>query len=105
VPEYLVHLVNAVTIIELAAKHRLPAMYTLKGFVEIGGLIAYSPDLEELGRSTGYQMGQILNGSNPGDLPYNQVSRYELALNLKTAKSLGIEFPATLLGSADLIIE
>ena len=50
-------------------------------------------------------MGQILNGTNPGDIPFNQVARHELALNLKTAKSLGIEFPATLLGSADFIIE
>jgi putative tryptophan/tyrosine transport system substrate-binding protein len=105
VPEQAIHLVNAATIVKLAAKHRLPAMYTQKGYVEIGGLMAYSPDLEELGRSTGYQIGQILNGINPGDLPYNQVTRYELALNLKTAKSLGIEFPATLLGSADFIIE
>jgi putative tryptophan/tyrosine transport system substrate-binding protein len=105
VGEYTVHLVNAVTIVELAAKHRLPALYTVKDFVEIGGLIAYSPDREELGRSTGYQMGQILNGTNPGDIPYNLVSHYELALNLKTAKSFGIEFPATLLGSADFVVE
>jgi len=98
-------LVNAATIVELAAKHRLPALYALQGFVEIGGLMTHSADREELGRSIGYQIGQILNGTNPGDIPYNLVSRYELALNLKTAKSLGIEFPATLLGSADLIIE
>jgi putative tryptophan/tyrosine transport system substrate-binding protein len=66
---------------------------------------AYSPDLAELGRSMGYQMGQILNGTNPRDIPFNQVTHYELALNLKTAKTLGIEFPATLLGSADFIVE
>ena len=65
----------------------------------------YSPDLAEVGRSAGYQVGQILNGTDPGDIPYNQVTRFELALNLKTAKSLGLEFPATLLGSADLIVE
>ena len=105
VAEYTIHLVNAATIVELAAKHRLPALYALQGFVEIGGLMTHSADREELGRSIGYQIGQILNGTNPGDIPYNLVSRYELALNLKTAKSLGIEFPATLLGSADLIIE
>jgi putative ABC transport system substrate-binding protein len=100
-----VHFTNRVTIIELAAKHRLPAMYTWREFVEIGGLMSYAFDLEELGRSNGYQIGQILNGTSPGDIPYNQITRLELALNLKTAKSLGIEFPATLLGSADFVVE
>jgi putative ABC transport system substrate-binding protein len=50
-------------------------------------------------------MGQILKGTNPGDTPFNQITRLELSLNLKTAKSLGLEFPATLLGSADLVVE
>jgi putative tryptophan/tyrosine transport system substrate-binding protein len=103
--EYSVHLTNRVTIVELAAKHRLPAMYPFREFVEIGGLMSYSPDLEEIGRSTGYQMGQILNGTSPGDIPFYQVTRFELALNLKTAKTLGLEFPATLLGSADFVVE
>jgi putative ABC transport system substrate-binding protein len=67
--------------------------------------MAFSPDLAELGRSIGYQMGQILSGTNPGDIPFNQATHYELALNLKTAKTLGIEFPAILLGSADFIVE
>jgi len=105
VADYPVHLVNTITIVELAAKYRLPTMYSWRDFVEFGGLISYSVDLEELGRSIGNQMGQVLNGTNPGDIPFNQVTHYELALNLKTAKSLGIEFPATLLGSADFIIE
>ena len=105
VSEFSVHFTNRAMIVELAAKHRLPAMYTWKDFVEIGGLMAYSPDFSEVGRSVGHQMGQILNGTNPGDIPYNQVTHYELALNLKTANSLGLEFPATLLGSADFIIE
>jgi putative ABC transport system substrate-binding protein len=100
-----VHFTNRITIVGLVAKHRLPTMYAYRDFVEIGGLMAYSPDLAELGRSLGYQMGQILNGTNPGDIPFNQVTHYELALNLKTAKTLGIEFPATLLGSADFIVE
>jgi putative ABC transport system substrate-binding protein len=100
-----IHLTNRVTIVELAAKHHLPAMYPFREFVEVGGLMSYSPDVQEIGRSTGYQMAQILNGTNPGDIPFNQVTRYELAINLKTAKSLGLEFPATLLGSADLVIE
>jgi ABC-type uncharacterized transport system substrate-binding protein len=102
---YPVHLTNRVTIVELAAKHRLPAMYPYSEFVEVGGLMSYSSDLTELLRSTGNQIGQILNGTNPGDIPFSQVTRYELSLNLKTAKSLGLEFPATLLASADVVIE
>jgi putative ABC transport system substrate-binding protein len=105
VADYPVHFANRVTIVELAAKYRLPVMYTWRDFVEIGGLMAYSFDLVELGRSIGYQIGQILNGTNPGDIPFNQITRYELGINLKTAKSLGLEFPATLLGSADFVVE
>jgi putative ABC transport system substrate-binding protein len=105
VSEFSVHFTNRVTIVELAAKHRVPTMYCWKDFIEIGGLMAYSPDFSEVGRSAGHQTGQILNGTNPGDIPYNQVTHYELAINLKTAKSLGIEFPATLLGSADFVVE
>jgi putative ABC transport system substrate-binding protein len=105
VSEVTVHFINRATIVGLAEKHRLPAMYPFREFVEIGGLMSYSPDLEEIGRSTGHQLGQILNGTNPGDIPYNLVAHYELALNLKAAKSLGLEFPATLLGSADLVVE
>jgi putative tryptophan/tyrosine transport system substrate-binding protein len=62
-------------------------------------------DREEYGRYCGYQMGQVLSGINPGDLPIIQITRLELTLNLKSAKSLGIEFPASLLGTADFIIE
>lgn len=105
IEEAVIHFTNRVTIVELAAKQRLPAMYGWRDFADIGGLISYGVDLEEMGRSCGYQMGQILRGINPGDLPFIQVSRYLLTLNLKTAKSLGIEFPATLLGSADFVIE
>jgi putative tryptophan/tyrosine transport system substrate-binding protein len=92
-------------IIELAAKHRLPAMYAYSVLVESGGLMSYGIDVGELGRSAGYQMAQVLSGTNPGEIPFVQVTRPQLALNLKTAKSFGIEFPATLLGSADFIIE
>ena len=80
-------------------------MYAYRLVVENGGLMSYGGDLEALGRSAGYQMGQILNGTNPGDIPFNQITRLELAINLKTAKSLALEFPATLLGSADFIVE
>ena len=67
--------------------------------------MSYSFDLVELGHLIGHQTAQVLSGTNPADLPFIQVTRLLLALNLKTAKSLGIEFPATLVGSADFIIE
>jgi ABC-type uncharacterized transport system substrate-binding protein len=105
VTESSINLINASTIVELAAKHNLPAMYTWRDYVEIGGLMSHAMDLAELGRSSGYQMGQVLSGANPGDVPFLQVTRLYLTLNLKTAKSLGIEFPAALLGSADFVIE
>jgi putative ABC transport system substrate-binding protein len=99
------HITNAPTIVALAANHSLPTIYAFRDYVELGGLISYGDDLEALGRSAGYQMGQVLNGTNPGDIPFDQVTRLELAINLKTAKSLALEFPATLLGSADLVVE
>jgi putative tryptophan/tyrosine transport system substrate-binding protein len=105
VSKFSVHFTNRATIVELAAKQRLPAIYAFRDFVEIGGLMAYAPDFSEVGRSAGHQMAQILNGTNPGDIPYNQVTHYELGLNLKTAKSLDLEFPATLLSSADFVVE
>jgi ABC-type uncharacterized transport system substrate-binding protein len=80
-------------------------MYSWREFVVLGGWISYSFDMVELGRSSAYQMGQVLSGSNPADVPFIQVTRLLLALNLRTAKSLVIEFPATLLHSADFIIE
>jgi putative tryptophan/tyrosine transport system substrate-binding protein len=105
ISDYGGHLTNAPTIVALATNHRLPAMYAYRLYVEIGGLMAYGNDMEEIGRSAAYQMGQVLNGTNPGDIPFNQISRIELAINLKSAKSLGIEFPVTLLGSADFIVQ
>ena len=105
VSEFPVHFTNRVIIVQLAAKHRVPVLYTWREFVETGGLMSYAFDMVELGRSCAYQIGQILNGTKPGDIPFNLVARYELALNLKTAKSLDIEFPATLLGIADFVVE
>jgi putative tryptophan/tyrosine transport system substrate-binding protein len=100
-----VNFTNRVTIVELAAKHRLPAMYTWRDAVEIGGLIAYSFDLAGMARNGAEQVGKILGGTNPGDIPIYQATHYELAINLKTAKQLGLELPATLVGRADLVIE
>jgi putative tryptophan/tyrosine transport system substrate-binding protein len=105
VSDYGGHNANYGTILELVAKYRLPAMYAYRGVVQSGGLMSYGIDLEEIGRFAGYQIGQVLNGTNPGVIPFNQPTHYELTINLTTAKSLGIEFPATLLGSADFVVE
>ncbi len=100
-----IHVTNAGTIIELAAKHRLPTMYAIRLYVELGGLIAYSSDSVEMFRSCAHQIGQILKGTNPGDIPFDQLARFTLDLNLKTARALGLEFPATLLGIAELVVK
>jgi putative tryptophan/tyrosine transport system substrate-binding protein len=100
-----IHISNAGTIIELAAKQRLPTMYAARLYVEFGGLMAYTSDAVELYRSCAHQIGQILKGTNPGDIPFDQLARFQLALNLKTARALDLEFPPTLLGIADFIVE
>ena len=92
-------------IITLAARHKLPAVYYRRGFVDDGGLISYGPDLdEEFKRAAGY-VDRILKGEKPGDLPVQAPTKYELVINLKTAKALGIAIPPTLLGRADGVIE
>jgi putative tryptophan/tyrosine transport system substrate-binding protein len=96
-----VNFVNRAIIVELTAKYHLPALYELEDIVRIGGLMAYSLNKAEMVRSVAHQLSQILNGTNPRDIPFNLMTRYELGLNLKTAKSLGLEFPATLLVSAE----
>jgi putative ABC transport system substrate-binding protein len=92
-------------IITLAARHKLPAVYYRRGFVDDGGLISYGPDLDdEFRRAAGY-VDRILKGEKPGNLPVQAPTKYELVINLKTAKALGIAIPPTLLGRADGVIE
>jgi putative ABC transport system substrate-binding protein len=92
-------------IIALAAEHRLPAIYPYRYFVAGGGLVSYGPDLiDQYRRAAGY-VDRILKGEKPADLPVQQPTRYDLAINLKTAKALGLDVPAALLARADEVIE
>ena len=92
-------------IVELALSHRIPAMYHLRHFVEAGGLISYGAEYAEMFRQSADLVDKILKGAKPADLPVEQPWRYVLAINLKTAKALGLKIPQPLLGRADQLIE
>jgi putative ABC transport system substrate-binding protein len=90
---------------QLAVKHRLPAMFGFKENVQAGGLMSYSADILDLYRRSAVYIDKILKGEKAADLPVEQASKYELVINLKTAKTLGIEIPPMLLARADEVIE
>ena len=92
-------------IIELAARHRLPAIYPFRVFVPAGGLISYGPDLADQYRRTASYVDRILKGEKPADLPVQRPTNFELVINLRTAKSLGLDVPPSLLARADEVIE
>jgi putative ABC transport system substrate-binding protein len=90
---------------ELALKHRLPTMFGAKENVEAGGLMSYGADRTDLIRRAAVYIDKILKGAKPADLPVEQASKYQLVINLKTAKALGLEIPPSVLARADEVIE
>jgi ABC-type uncharacterized transport system substrate-binding protein len=92
-------------IVELALTHRLPSMFNEREFVQFGGLISYGVSIADLGRRSVTYVDKILKGAKPADLPVEQPTKFELVVNLKTAKALGLDLPPTLLTRADEVIE
>jgi len=92
-------------IADLAAKLRLPIIYANREFVEAGGLLSYGPDRRQLFRRAAELVDKILKGTKPADIPVEQPTKFELVINLKTAKALGVKVPDRLLALADEVIE
>jgi ABC-type uncharacterized transport system substrate-binding protein len=99
------HFPRKALLVQLIQQLRLPAIYTYRDFAEAGGLMSYSSDLKSLLRRQVAQIVEIFRGTSPGDIPYSQAVRFDLVVNLKTAKELGIEIPAGLVAGAAAVIE
>ena len=92
-------------LVDLAAKHRLPAVYQSRKSVDAGGLMSYGPNFSDLFRRAATYVDKILKGAKPADLPVEQPTKFELVINLKTAKALGLAIPQSVLGRADQVLE
>ena len=93
------------TLVQGALNHRLPGIYWSRDYVEAGGLMAYSASIDDLRRRVATHVDKILKGANPADLPVEQPTKFDLIINLKTAKALGLTIPPSLLARADQVIE
>jgi len=99
------NLANRARITELAASSNLPAIYLYRAHVDAGGLVSYGPDLPDMFRRCGTYIARILGGAKPSDLPIERPTRFELVVNLKTARAMGITIPEIMLARADEVIE
>jgi len=103
-PDSVIFAVNRWRIASFAAKYRLPAVYAVRDYADAGGLLSYGPDLAIQWRRAADYVDKILRGAKPGDLPVEQPTKFELVVNLKTAKALGLTIPQSILQRADEVI-